>query len=107
MYSEELASAAQNGFDKLWRSMSNGDGGATEAIYGVQRGLQCCGNSGPLDWTLLLRTIPPSCCDESAATCSILNAFKTGCGQVLFDTVNSSGMLIAWIAVVFGAFEVS
>lgn len=106
MYTEQLATAAQEGFDKLWRAMVANDAGAREAINGVQRGLQCCGNNnGPIDWASLI--MPPSCCAEDVGTCTIIQAHKTGCGSRLFDTVNTSGMLIAWFAVVFGAFEVS
>lgn len=105
MYTEELATAAQNGFAKLWRAMESNDAGAREAINGVQRGLKCCGNNGPLDWAALI--MPPSCCEENAAVCTIANSRTDGCGKILFNTVNTSGMLIAWFAVVFGAFEVS
>lgn len=85
--------------------LNTGDVKFTEAINGIQRALVCCGRTGPADWSP--RAIPSSCCaDGTTGTCTIANAFPTGCSQVLFDGVNSSGMLIAWIAAVFAAFEV-
>lgn len=109
MYTEELASAASKGFDTLWNNMSGSDQKSLEAVHGIQRGLQCCGRNSPADWLALpppQNVIPASCCADGATICTQPNAFTKGCGQLLFDTVNSSGMLIAWIAIVFGAFEV-
>lgn len=107
MYTEELANASRNGFNKLWADMAtNNNAGSREAIYGIQRGLQCCGQAGPADWTSALGGVPNSCCASDQATCNASNAFQKGCGNLLFDAVNGSGMLIAWVAVVFAGFEV-
>lgn len=109
MYTEELATAARNGFDTLWTDMVGSNRESAEAIHGIQRGLQCCGRNSPQDWlggNAPLNQIPPSCCADGTATCSASNAFPKGCGNLLFEVVTASGNLIAWIAVVFGAFEV-
>jgi len=99
MYTEELATAARNGFGTLWTERN--DMRSAKAIDGIQQALQCCGSSGPADWG---SNVPDSCC-ASNASCSVNTAFSGGCGDTLFDLVNSSGKLIAWIAIVFGAFE--
>lgn len=90
MYTEELASAARNGFTQLWNTKT--DMKNAQAIDGIQQGLQCCGNSGPADWGV---SVPNSCCAGNVS-CNQSTAFNKGCGTVLFDLVNSSGILIAW-----------
>lgn len=90
MYTEELASAARSGFEKLWNTRT--DMKNSQAIDGIQQGLHCCGNRGPSDWGV---SVPPSCCANNVS-CSQSDAFQSGCGSVLFDLVNSSGLLIAW-----------
>lgn len=104
MYTSELGKAAQDGFTALWNQMRQDNNmKSAEAINGIQRALQCCGNTGPLDWGL---SVPSSCCDEGANVCTIVNAFPKGCSTQLYDLVSTSGMLIAWISIVFAAFEV-
>lgn len=100
LYTSDLATAAQNGFGKLWDNRS--DPGTQQAIDGIQKALQCCGNSSPSDWG---QSIPSSCCAEGTTTCLLSGAHPTGCRVKLYDIVSDSGMLIAWVAVVFGAFE--
>lgn len=107
MYTDELANASRKGFETLWDQMVRGDVPAREAINGIQRGLQCCGRAGPSDWTSALGNIPSSCCADGSATCNAANAFPKGCADLLTSGVQASGMLIAWIAIVFAAFEVS
>lgn len=109
MYTDELATAARNGFDTLWNDMVRSDRKSQEFIHGIQKSLQCCGRERPHDWldlTAPLNQIPPSCCADGVTTCNEASAFPKGCGNLLFEAVNTSGMLIAWIAIVFGAFEV-
>jgi len=106
MYTTELGTAAQNGFQTLWNDMlTNNSRKSTEAIYGIQRALQCCGNQGHADWSANGLQIPLSCCAEGSTSCGAPTAFTSGCGPVLYDLVSSSGLLIAWIAVSFAAFE--
>jgi len=100
LYTSELATAAQNGFVSLWDNMSVQ--GNPQAIDGIQKALQCCGRDGPADWA---SSIPPSCCVEGTTQCTMGAAHPTGCRQKLYDLVSESGKLIAWVAVVFGAFE--
>jgi len=99
MYTGDLATAARNGFGKLWDART--DDKTREAIYAIQRALQCCGNNNAAEWGL---PIPDSCC-ASGSTCLI--PFTTGCGEKLGSFVDGSGTLIAWIAMVFAAVEVS
>lgn len=107
LYTEEFGQIAQTGFKTLWDDMINrNDATSREAINGIQRGLQCCGNTGPRNWDENSLPVPPSCCAEGVTNCNSGTAFQTGCGQLLTDLVTGSGMLIAWIAVVFAAFEV-
>lgn len=98
MYTSDLANAARNGFNTLW-DQKNSDQ-ARIAIDGIQKGLRCCGSNGPSDWGI---NIPQSCCDEQ--TCHLLNAHSKGCGTLLYDFVNDSGLLIAWVAIVFAGIE--
>lgn len=110
MYTGELATAAQNGFTTLWNDMgSRNDLNGTEAVNKIQSGLHCCGNESPGDWAAAGRPIPPSCCLEASSSCnaSSNNLFSDGCGAVLYELVSASGLLIAWIAIIFGAFEVT
>lgn len=100
MYAGELAAAAQRGFNKLWDNR-NTDEQTRIAIDGIQRGIRCCGSNGPADWGLT--SIPQSCCDESV--CTILNAHQQGCATLLYDFVSTSGLLIAWVAIVFAGIE--
>jgi hypothetical protein len=99
MYTGELANAARNGFDKLWQNKDRDDQ-TKIAIEGIQRGLRCCGSTGPSNWGL---SIPSSCCDESV--CTLLNSHQSGCGDLLYDFVSGSGLLIAWFAIVFAGIE--
>lgn len=109
MYTDELAEMGQKGFRTLWEDSLNrpNDRAVLEAIHGIQRGLHCCGRTGPNDW--LNRPgdgIPTSCCQDGANSCNAQTAFQAGCETVLGDVVVGSGLLIAWIAIVFAAFEV-
>jgi len=105
MYTDELADASRKGFTKLWdQMMQSSDPASTEAINGIQRGLECCGKNGATDWTAALKQVPDSCCADTS-NCNLVTAFHTGCGDRLADLVRSSGMLIAYIAIIFGAFE--
>lgn len=101
MYTSELATAAQDGFVKLWDNRA--DPGTRQAIDGIQKALQCCGSNNPSDWG---QSIPLSCCAEGTTQCLLGGAHPTGCRDKLYSLVRDSGMLIAWVAVVFGAFEV-
>jgi hypothetical protein len=101
MYTNDLASAAYNGFNKLWENRDN-DQQTRIAIEGIQRGIQCCGASnGPSDWGT---SIPASCCAEGQ-TCTVQNSHPTGCARMIKDFVNQSGLIIAWVAVVFAGIE--
>jgi len=104
MYTGDLADAARKGYTTLWNDMGQPNGlNVTEPVNRIQSALHCCGNNGPSDWT----NIPPSCCKEGTTSCNVNSPdlFPDGCGVVLHDLVSASGMLIAWIALVFGAFE--
>ena len=106
MYTKDLADAALKGYITLWDGIGS-KANNTEAIYRIQSGLKCCGNKGPNDWPDANLAIPPSCCaDQNNCNASSPSLFKKGCGTILHDLVSASGMLIAWIAMVFGAFEV-
>ena len=102
MYTEGLANAAQTGFAKLWSFITQDDKEIFLAIDDIQRALQCCGNTGPSDWTSIGRKVPPSCCFLNACG----STFSKGCGTQLYDFVSSSGKLIAWITSFFAVFEV-
>lgn len=108
MYTEDLATAAKKGFASIWNQLSN-DPKGQDGVNRIQSALHCCGNVGPADYTAALRPIPPSCCPGNSNSCSVISTdlFRQGCGEALFELVNSSGMLIAYIAIVFGAFEVN
>ncbi|CRL00126.1 CLUMA_CG013406, isoform A [Clunio marinus] len=103
IYTEELAQASVNGFQILWNQKQTSPS-TMAVIDGIQTTLQCCGLNGPTDWAN-----PPaigrSCCPQDAQTCEIPNAFQTGCSEALRNSVEASGMLIAWFAVVFAGFE--
>lgn len=104
LYVEDLGKAAQRGFDKLWNDMAtNNNEMSRQAIYGIQQGLQCCGSSAADNWNLH-GGIPASCC-AGGTECLAGNAFKIGCRQQLFDVVSVSGLLIAWVSIVFAAIE--
>jgi len=108
MYTEDLANAAEKGFTNLWNEMDSGtERNSSERINSIQSHMHCCGKQGPNDWLNDGRPIRPSCCSSGLDTCNInsTDLFHEGCGPVLFDLVNASGLLIAWIAIVFGAFE--
>lgn len=108
IYTGELASAAQKGFKTLWDdSVARPDDlKVLEAIHGIQRGLQCCGRTGSADWIERPGGVPSSCCADDENSCRAQNAFETGCESVLGELVSVSGKLIAWVAVVFAAFQV-
>lgn len=80
---------------------------STEAVHGIQKGLQCCGINGAADWMANGREVPTSCCPEGLNACNTGTAFARGCGPLLHDVVSGSGKLIAWIAMIFAAFEVN
>ena len=108
MYTEELANIGRKGFKTLWEDSVNrpDDRAVLEAIHGIQRAGRCCGRTGPGDWTSRPGGVPSSCCEDGANSCTALTAFSTGCETFLGDVVTTSGLWIAWIAVVFAAFEV-
>lgn len=109
MYTEELAEMGRKGFRTLWDvSVADpNDRKTLEAINGIQRGLQCCGSTGPRDWESRPVSFPTSCCQDGTNSCNAGNAFQNGCETVLGDIVKGSGLLIAWIAIVFAGFEVT
>jgi CD63 antigen len=100
MYTADLANAAKDGFGRLFDDRNNPSTGA--AIDQIQRGLQCCGTTGPLSWGL---SVPQSCCADGTTSCNLLNAHQTGCSTMLADIVNGSGLLIAWFAIIFAGIE--
>lgn len=106
MYTDELANASTEGMRKLWTGMLADDKKSTEAFHGIQKGLHCCGLQGPADWTTNNRAVPSSCCAEDSNSCTQTTAFANGCEKLVFDIVRGSGLLIAYIAVAFAAFEV-
>lgn len=108
MYTSDLADMGRKGFKTLWDDMvaRPDDRKVLEAIHGIQRGLHCCGRNGPSDWMGRPGDVPSSCCEDGVNSCNVGNAFQTGCEALIGDVVAGSGMLIAWIAVVFAAFEV-
>lgn len=99
MYTADLAKAAKDGFGRLFDDRNNPSTGA--AIDQIQRGLQCCGTTGPASWGI--GQIPQSCCAEDS--CNLLNSHQTGCSTMLADIVNGSGLLIAWFAIIFAGIE--
>jgi hypothetical protein len=111
MYTAEFGKAGRDGFDQLWNDMVRAptDRPVQEVIHGIQRSIHCCGTAGPENWLRLqppLNQIPPSCCENNPATCSLNDAFKIGCGDQIADLLQTSGMLIAYVAVVFAGFMV-
>lgn len=98
MYTADLAKAASDGFGRLFDDRNNKPTAA--AIDQIQSGLQCCGTTGPATWEA---NIPPSCCSEQ--TCTLQNSHSAGCSTVLADMVNSSGLMIAWFAIIFAGIE--
>ncbi|CAO1334763.1 unnamed protein product [Diamesa tonsa] len=102
LYTSDLATATSTGFTNLWNGMNNGDIKSKEAINTIQRGFECCGLNSPSDWTTP-PGLPQSCCPEVIETCTVDNAFANGCSAVLNNLVSSSGMLIAWVSISFGA----
>lgn len=108
MYTSELVETAKNGFKTLWNDSvaRPTDVELQKTIHGIQHVLKCCGRSSADDWTGRPGGVPVSCCDDGVTTCTVVNAFQTGCETLIGDIVKGSGMLIAWIAIVFGLFEV-
>jgi hypothetical protein len=108
IYADKLAEIGQKGFEKLWEDSVKrpDDLNTLKAIHGIQRGLQCCGRTGPSDWANRPFPFPESCCKEDVTTCTVQTAFDTGCEEVLGEVVVLSGLLIAWIAMMFALFEV-
>ena len=98
MYTADLANAAKDGFQRLFDDRNTPATGA--AIDQIQRGLQCCGTTGPATWGT---SIPSSCCAET--TCTIANSHPKGCSTLLYDFVNGSGLLIAWFSIIFAGIE--
>jgi len=99
MYTADLANAAKDGFGQLFADRNSQSTAA--AIDQIQRGLQCCGTTGPASWGV--GSIPQSCCAE--ASCNLLNSHPTGCSTMLADFINRSGLLIAWFAIIFAGIE--
>lgn len=99
MYAADLADAAYNGFNKLFDNAQTSQE-ARVAVDGIQRGLSCCGSTGPSSWT----TIPDSCC-EAGTQCTISNSFQNGCSNTIHELVKDSGLLIAWFSVCFAAVQ--
>lgn len=102
MYTSDVANIAYNGFMRIFNEANNSQPSneAMIAVGGIQRGLQCCGSNGPSSWT----QIPDTCCAEGA-NCTLSNSFQTGCADMIKEFVNSSGLLIAWFAVIFAAIQ--
>jgi CD63 antigen len=96
IYASDLAKIAYDGFETLFNQAKDDSQEALIAVEGIQRGLQCCGTTGPSSWT----QIPNSCC-AAGSNCDLTNSFQNGCSETIYDIVNSSGLIIAWIASVF------
>lgn len=100
MYTEDLANAAYDGFNKLFNQAQSSQE-ARIAVEGIQRGLSCCGSTGPASWGA---NIPDSCCADGSQ-CTIANSFPNGCASTIHEVVNTSGLLIAWFAVCFAGIQ--
>lgn len=98
MYTADLANAAKDGFARLFDDRTTPATGA--AIDQIQIGLQCCGTTGPSSWGL---NPPASCCAQ--APCTLANSHPDGCSTKLADIVNGSGLLIAWVAIIFAGIQ--
>lgn len=108
MYTSDLVDTAKKGFKTLWEDSVNRptDVELLKTIHGIQRGLHCCGRTNANDWIGRPGGVPISCCVDGVTVCTNMNAFKPGCEETIGDIVAASGNLIAWIAIVFGVFEV-
>jgi len=108
LYNSDLADAAENGFEKLWNDMTQqSDEKSSQAIFGIQTALHCCGNNAPVDWTDASLAIPKSCCSDLSETCnaSTPGFYNKGCGSTLNNLVTTLGSWIAWVALISGAFD--
>jgi hypothetical protein len=107
-YGYELPQVGQKGFERLFEALATqpNDHETLKAIDGIQRGLQCCGRTGPSDWAYRSISLPTSCCLKDVTTCTVQTAFDIGCEEVLGNFVSVRGLWIAWIAIMFAIFEV-
>lgn len=94
---EKMATDAKLTFGSLWKNRAQHQ----SKIDIVQKTLRCCGYNGPKDWVkadLHVYTwikVPISCC-KIAMNCNEDHAFKSGCGDALFELIGKNGSLFEW-----------
>jgi len=83
--------------------------GAREAIDTLQHELECCGVTGPGDWTNEWHngSVPTSCCPNQPPQCYPVNAYKEGCTNKFFDFLKSSAKTVGIVVIVIGAVELA
>ncbi|EUB60810.1 Leukocyte surface antigen CD53 [Echinococcus granulosus] len=71
-----------------------------KALYELQMKLNCCGGTGPGDWS----AIPPSCCGRKTGSCT--HPFKTGCAEAMYNEIKDSALVFGIIIIVIGLIQV-
>ncbi|XP_018329779.1 tetraspanin-9-like isoform X2 [Agrilus planipennis] len=75
----------------------------------IHKQYECCGVYGPLDWGTLLGkdATPKSCCSGiTNGVCSISNAYKTGCLEVIFNDQQKHGWAFGYTFIILFLHEI-
>jgi len=85
----------RNAVEKGVRDIFKYEGQNRDAIDGIQKALECCGDEGPA----FFKVLPSSCCPQQIAnTCIFANAYKRGCVSKLREMSMDYSNYVAYIA---------
>lgn len=67
--------------------------------------MHCCGVEGPTDYGLHIK-LPVSCC-EARDICTQLNAYRTGCGEKIYQILENNIKVVGIVVISIAVTEVS
>lgn len=104
VYNKDIQQAAFRGWDRLWTGRVQSEINV-QAVNQIQRAIECCGSSGPLDYGV---NVPGSCCAPDAINCNELSSsfYRTGCKTQIKNVIEHSASWIAYLSIAMAIVEV-
>ncbi|VUZ39490.1 unnamed protein product [Hymenolepis diminuta] len=103
VYRHDFVDLVGNELKKTISSIESGQLDSKDALvenlYKMQEELECCGGTGPSDWT----NIPDSCYEGGDKT---LTQYKTGCAQAMYEKVKDSALIVGVIIIVVALIQI-
>lgn len=105
VYKEKIKDLAEEQFLKSMQDYDRTDkANPTKVAWDfMQSNLACCGTNSALDWKF---DVPASCCKDDASTCTVINAYKTGCFTTLKSRLETYSLYVGVAGICIGLIEI-